>query len=482
MHNLLRYRQPALLMAGTAPYSQRGELAGSRDNWVHYIQDVRDMPAIVRPYTKWEGALPSGVVAKEMLRRAHSVAHSDPPGPVYLNLPREPLSEQVDDAAVAAFPADRYGPVRLGGLDDDTVKLLADRLIAAESPAIITAYAGRDPACPPLLDALAQLAGIRVYESGPVYLNVPRDAPCFMGFAPGPDLARTDFGLLVDIDVPWLLKDHAVAPSSFWAHVDIDPVKQTFPMWDFPAQLRVAARSAKALQQLVDAVRARADAAFQQRVQRRMAGMSARSAALQQAFADAAESRGKAGEIAPAFVCAEVARAIGRDAVVVNEATRNAPTVLAQVPRTQPGTYVGIGGGGLGYSGGVALGMKLADRSRRVVQIVGDGSFYFSTPLAVYAAAKQYGLPILTVVLDNAGWAAVKEATLRMYPDGVAAARRSYQAQLAERIELHKVAEAAGAYGETVEEPDEVGAGLARCLAALDEGRSAVLVARVTRL
>ena len=37
-------------------------------------------------------------------------------------------------------------------------------------------------------------------------------------------------------------------------------------------------------------------------------------------------------------------------------------------------------------------------------------------------------LPIFTVVLDNGGWAAVKEATLRMYPDGEAMAAREFQA------------------------------------------------------
>ena len=50
--------------------------------------------------------------------------------------------------------------------------------------------------------------------------------------------------------------------------------------------------------------------------------------------------------------------------------------------RTRPQTYVGNGGGGLGFSGGMALGIKLAQPDRRVVQIVGDGSFHFSTPTA----------------------------------------------------------------------------------------------------
>ena len=39
-----------------------------------------------------------------------------------------------------------------------------------------------------------------------------------------------------------------------------------------------------------------------------------------------------------------------------------------------------------------------------MIQIVGDGSFYFNVPSSVYGASKQYKLPILSIVLDNGGW------------------------------------------------------------------------------
>jgi acetolactate synthase-1/2/3 large subunit len=39
MHNLFRSRWPVLLMAGQSPFTLRGELPGSRDNYVHFVQD-----------------------------------------------------------------------------------------------------------------------------------------------------------------------------------------------------------------------------------------------------------------------------------------------------------------------------------------------------------------------------------------------------------------------------------------------------------
>ena len=81
MHNLFRSRLPVLLMAGKAPYTVNNELVGSRDTYVHFIQEPFDQASLVRPYLKWEWTLPSGVVVKEALRRASSIMHSEPRGP-----------------------------------------------------------------------------------------------------------------------------------------------------------------------------------------------------------------------------------------------------------------------------------------------------------------------------------------------------------------------------------------------------------------
>ena len=64
MHNLYRSRLPVLLMAGKAPFTTHGELTGTRDNYVHFVQEPFDQGSLVRPYTKWEWTLPSGIVAK----------------------------------------------------------------------------------------------------------------------------------------------------------------------------------------------------------------------------------------------------------------------------------------------------------------------------------------------------------------------------------------------------------------------------------
>src|SRR5207245_6713673 len=140
MHNARRRRLPLVLMAGKAPYTVRGELPGSRDNYVHFSQEPFDQSGIVRPYAKWEWTLPSGVMTKETLRRAHTVAHSDPMGPVYLMLPRETLTQTWDEAAMRAFPAERYGALRSGAADAAAAAHVGENLLHVKHAARLASY------------------------------------------------------------------------------------------------------------------------------------------------------------------------------------------------------------------------------------------------------------------------------------------------------------------------------------------------------
>lgn len=475
-HNLQRARLPALLMAGKAPYTLRGELPGSRDNYVHFIQDPFDIGSLVRPYVKWEYNLPTAVVAREALRRAHSVMHSDPPGPVYMTLPREVLAESPAVPADQQFDAVRYGPARLGGVDAARVALIAERLLAADRPVLITSYAGRRPEAVAAIEELARLCGIQVVDYMPSSLGISRRSPCFAGFDPAAILPGADVGLLVDIDVPWLPRFVRPEAGTWWAHVDVDPIKQDFPMWGFATDLRMQADVATVLRQVSEQVRARADEAFRARVARRMAELEQAAAARAEALARAAAKPGEVGALSAAHVCAALSRALAPDDVVINEAVRNSPAVLNQIIRTEPLSFFGGAGGGLGYSGSMALGVKLARPGVRAVHVLGDGAFHLGTPSSVYATSQRYGLPILTVILDNGGWQAVKEAVLRVYPDGASAAADEFHARLQGATRrFEKIGEAFGAYGECLIDPAEVEPAIARCLQALESGRSAVL-------
>ena len=401
-------------------------------------------------------------------------------------LPRETLAEEWDEAAMPVYPPSRYGSVRAGGIEPARAEAIAKELMAAENPVAFTAYLGRKPHAVAVLDRLVQACGIRVAEFNPVDLNLPQDSPCHAGNDPTALLEQADLGLLLDTDVPFVPHSKRAAEMK-WIQVDIDPLKADFPMWGFATDMRIQGDSSSILQQVLEAVEARADDAFRKRVAARIESWKDAREASAKRRAAASANKGVSGALNPAFVLATLGEKISQDDIVLNEAIRNAPVMQAHLKRTRPQSYVGLAGGGLGFSGGMALGLKLAQPKRRIMQVIGDGGFHFSSPDSVYAVAQQYQIPIFTVILDNGGWQAVKSATERVYPKGIAATTDQFQSRLmsgrqGERRDFSEVGKAFGAHGECVRDPEELTSAIDRCLAALDDGKAAVLHVHITRL
>ena len=53
VHNVAKGRIPVLIYAGSSPFTQHGELKGSRNEFIQWIQDVFDQRRLVRGYTKY---------------------------------------------------------------------------------------------------------------------------------------------------------------------------------------------------------------------------------------------------------------------------------------------------------------------------------------------------------------------------------------------------------------------------------------------
>src|SRR5215470_12757668 len=100
-----------------------GELPGSRNEFIHWLQDVRDQRGIVRGYVKYDNEIRTGRNLDQIVFRALQIAHSDPTGPVYLVAPREVLEDTVPPRRAAATDYQALAPQALPA---DDVRLLAD--------------------------------------------------------------------------------------------------------------------------------------------------------------------------------------------------------------------------------------------------------------------------------------------------------------------------------------------------------------------
>src|SRR5579862_4583609 len=327
MHNLFRSRLPVLLMAGKAPYTANDELVGSRDTYVHFVQEPFDQASLVRPYLKWEWTLPSGVVVKEALRRASSIMQSEPRGPVYLMMQRETLTQHWKADEIRRYSAEQFAASSGGNADPKLIAALADQLLTAENPILITGYAGRHAHASRAIDELSQFAGIAVYEAN-MTNNISHDSPCFVGFSPDKAVPEADVGILVDVDVPWFPSDVKTKEKSFWAHIDIDTLKPGSPMWTFPGNLRMQGDSGRILEQVLDALKAKATPRFKAAAAERLTRIKTLRDERAAHAAKLAADKGKPGAINPHYLMAELGKVLDDDAIIFNEGVTNAGAVL----------------------------------------------------------------------------------------------------------------------------------------------------------
>lgn len=116
------------------------------------------------------------------------------------------------------------------------------------------------------------------------------------------------------------------------------------------------------------------------------------------------------GTFGTGYLCRTLRKLVPQDTIFAIEAVTNTLFVADNIQATLPGSWINCGGGGLGWSGGGAMGIKLASeyengagKGKFVVAIVGDGTFLFSVPGSVYWISHRYKIPVLTIVLNNKG-------------------------------------------------------------------------------
>jgi acetolactate synthase-1/2/3 large subunit len=474
--NAMRGRVPVLIFAGAAPFTLTGELPGGRNEFIHWIQDVPDQRGIMRGYVKYDNEIRTGRNVKQLVHRALQIARSEPAGPVYLVGPREVMEEPVEP-----YPADpaQYPPTGPAALTDEATRDIATALAGARNPLIVTSYLGRNPAAVPALVELAELLAIPVLESAAFCVNFPGDHPLHAGYqfttsAQNEVLAAADVILVLDSDVPWIHATSRPAPDAAIYVVDIDPVKAGMTMWHVPARRIAGADTKVAVEQIARFVRdndlADADAVASRRAEITAASQQ-RRAALD------AQEQPEPEVITPRYLTRCVRELLaGTDALVLTEAITNYQVVAEHLRAIRPGSLIGSGGGSLGWTGGGAVGAKLACPERTVVCLVGDGSFLFGVPSSAQWVARRYGTPALTVIYNNRGWAAPKFSALQVHPDGAAAQADDFHVSFDPEADLPGVARAAGgAYGVTVSDPAELPRALKDALAVVHGGRSAVV-------
>ena len=431
IHNASCGRAPVLIFAGLSPFTLEGEIRGSRSEFIHWLQDVPDQKAIVSQYCRYTAEIKTGRNVKQIVNRALQFAVSDPKGPVYLMGAREVMEEELEPYSLVQ---EQWAPVTNGSLPDTAVSEILDALVQAERPLIVVGFTGRHQESVGELELLANwIRGLRVYDAATTELSFPFNNPACISPTTGSAkyLEAADCIVVLDCDVPWMPTQHKPRPDARIFHVDIDPLKAQMSLFYIPATARYRADSLAALRQL-NAYIASSSALIAKFLS---PIYTARWDALVQSHYEALDTIAVKADPPPgganasvniSYLSARLRAILPTETIYVTEAVTNHVRMTEQLQPSLPGTWFTKGAGGLGWSCGAALGIKLAadqctpEKNAFVCCITGDGSFIFSLPTTVYWISAHYSIPTLTIVLNNGGWAAPRQSAKLVNADGLA--------------------------------------------------------------
>ena len=475
VHNAQRGRAAVLISAGRTPYTTDATQRGTRDTYIHWLQEQFDQHGIVRNYVKWDYELRRADQMGEVIGRAFQIAASDPAGPTYLTLPREVLMTPASDIAIPTREQTR--PARLGAGDPDALRDVAARLVRSERPLVLPSTTGRTRRGFDALVQLAELLALPVVERRE-RTNFPSSHPLHQGYQPGPFVGAADVILVLDQDVPYIPTQVKPKADAFVAQLDVDPVKERIPLWSFPVTMPIRADSSRALELVADYARDLLTAADRTRIEARRKELTVRHHdRIASREAAALKVRG-ATPIAAEWLgyCLGQLKREAPECLFVDESLTSTPALWNYVDTDEPESIYGSGGSSLGWGLGAALGVKLARPDRPVVLSTGDGSFVFGEPLAALWASQINKAPILVVIFNNSCYNANKSPLVSAYPQGYSVSGKHFVGTdllPAPRYDL--LAPVVGAAGERVEDPNEVLPALRRGLDHVRAGRSVIL-------
>ena len=377
------------------------------------------------------------------------------PGPVLLALPEDVLDLSIERPPVKPAPAEPMTPY--GEWVSETI----DMLTTAQRPLILAGGGVRAAGATAELVEFAEAIGVPVMAAWRRPDVFPNDHPLFLGMT-GYGSARTVRPRIEAADALLVLGcrlneiasyEYSIpAPTTRWAHVDLQPRSATAglrePDIPVPADARAFLKAA-----LVNIAR-------WPKLQR--PEIAAERAAYEQAsVVDDGQAWDGPG-VHPGKVVASLDRLLPADTIVTTDAGNFGLWLARGYKVKRGGRFLGPTSGAMGYGLPAAIAASLAEPHRTVVAVCGDGGFAM-TMNELETAVREGAHPV-AIVFDN-----LRYGTIDMHQR-----RRGIEPVATDLgpIDFAAVAEACGALGISVERTEEFEPALRRALAS---GRPSVL-------
>ena len=494
-------QSPVLLLGGAAPTVLKGRGA---------LQDI-DQLALIRPHVKWAAAVRRVADLVPTVERALREAQSGVPGPVFVECPIDLLYDEATvrrlygarsggrglvDRAVGLYLNARVKRIFAGVRpldiaekitptppqpDPALIERVAERLLNAERPVLLVGSQAllAAPEAPELARAIERL-GVPVYLSGMARGLLGAGHPLQMRHKRREALREADFVLLAGVPCDFRLDyGRQIRRGTTYVAANRSPHDLRLNRRPTIGVLGDSALFLRALAEVVNQGPRTKNQFVASGSWFSVLGSSRRLGTSKQEGSPQAERTQRWGvwqarlrerddardvEIArqahapgekvnPVHLCREIEAAHAPGAIVVGDGGDFVATASYIVRPGGPLTWLDPGAfGTLGVGAGFALGAKLVHPESEVWVLFGDGALGYS--IAEFDTFARHGIPIIAVVGNDAGWSQIAREQIGILGDDVGTVLAP--------TDYHRVAEALGAAGLALDDPELVGEVLAQ--------------------
>ena len=318
------------------------------------------------------------------IAQAYAIAMERPRGPVFVSIP----SDDWDKPAVPVHA--RRDTWDVAPLETSIAKL-ADALAASKKPALVVGSEVDRQDAYALAVELAEHLNIPVFEApNSSRSSFPEDHRLFAGFLPAIPEHLSDelqsFDLILVIGAP-VFSFHVLGKAAIF-----ESGPRIFQITDNPLSAARSRATDTIVSSMVPALKA---------ILQRLPRSSREERQIPRRIVPVASK----DPIQPEFAMQEIARALGLDIIVVEEAPSHRAAMQKHLPILRPKGFYTTASGGLGWGLPVAVGVALAEK-QPVVCLIGDGSAMYS--IQALWTAVQEKLPMVMIVLNNRSYGAMK--------------------------------------------------------------------------
>ena len=400
---------PCLFVSGQV---KRADLRGTRAVRSLGVQEI-DIVSIVSPITKYAVTVLDPETIRYHLEKAVHVATTGRPGPVWLDIPLDVQSTDIDPASMRGFVADR--PCTNQGLEADVARTI-ELLNASERPVIFVGNGVRLGHAESELGKAIDALGVPVLTTWLAHDLVPDDHPLFIG-RPGAvaprgsnyALQNSDFLLAIGNRLDFVITGYShqnFARAAKKVVVDIDPAE--LDKLQMKTSLSVLA-DAKVF--LAELLRQRGSI----RSFSRDAWLNRCRQWLERYPIVMAEFRSEKQGVSTYVLADTLSKILRPDDFIVSGSSGAAIEIFLLAYRVTAGqrVFVTSGLGSMGYGLPAAIGACLAGDRRRTVCVEGDGSLQLNSQELATIARLQ--LPVKLFVLNNDGYSSIRTSQTRYF-------------------------------------------------------------------